>query len=409
MPIKKYEEHAIKDEEKFFNNPKISKANKDAIKEFLIGWKVKRGKRRGQAVSPATRSILFKHITKLLEKIDNIKADMHNKKLIDNVFDELEKELGLSYYGTVINKSLTVVTKLNDGVKPNGFKDIQNLSRDAQRRDLSSDDMISWEDGLKLVSKCHSLQWKTIILTQLDGGFRPSEFVDLNYGDVKQMKDFIKVTVKGGKTGKRTVYLFKCVPYLLKYLKLHPTRKADDPLWITEYNNKSHKKNKTQKEIIRYDYDSIRGRLKDICKRAKFNKPYDFYNFRHSACTLAKEENIPLDEAAAKFGHSIKFFTDTYGRLSETQRIARLSKSYGIEEEKKKRELNATCRCGYVSPPGSDTCEQCGNPLSLKKALELEKGKDKEIDGLKKQMAEVLAAVNDLQTLKAEKKRRVKV
>ncbi len=389
MPIKKYEEHAIKDEHKFFNNPKISKANKEAIKDFLMGWKVKRGKRRGQAVSPATRSILFKHITKLMLKIDNIKIDMHNKDKINKAFDELEKELGINYLATVINKSLAVVTKLNDGVKPKGFKDIQNLSRDAQRRDLSPDDMISWEDGLKLVSKCHSLQWKTIILTQLDGGFRPSEFVDLNYGDVTQMKDFIRVKVKDGKTGKRNVYLFKCVPYLLKYLKLHPTRKADDPLWITEYTNKSHKKDKTQKEIIRYDYDSIRGRLKDICKRANFNKPYDFYNFRHSACTLAKEENIPLDEAAAKFGHSIKFFTDTYGRLSETQRIARLSKSYGIEEEKKKTELNATCRCGYVNPPKSDVCEQCGNPLNLKKAMELDQDKSKEMAELKDQMTHI--------------------
>ncbi len=42
MPIVDYKHKSEVSEINFFNNPKVSKKNKEAVKEFLIGWKVKK-------------------------------------------------------------------------------------------------------------------------------------------------------------------------------------------------------------------------------------------------------------------------------------------------------------------------------------------------------------------------------
>ncbi len=193
--------------------------------------------------------------------------------------------------------------------------------------------MIKWEEGIELSKATPSIQMKAVILTQLDGGFRPSELIDLNYGDIEIKKDFIICNVKDGKTGSRTVILFRGVPYLVRWLQNHPTKKSNDPLWVSERDN-----------ITRYNYAALIKRVKDIGFKSRINipsdekrgikeiinKPLDFYNLRHSACLIAKLDNIPLEEAAKKFGHSVEFFTNTYGRMDTSGSIARLGKSYGI-------------------------------------------------------------------------------
>ena len=129
MPIVNYKHIAELSEKNFFNNPKVSKINKEAVKDFLEGWKVRKGKRKGLRVSFARREIFFKHIHRLLENTQNIKEDMHNPKIMEKIFNKLENDLSINYYSTVINISQTLVTKINDGVKPKGFKNIQNISR----------------------------------------------------------------------------------------------------------------------------------------------------------------------------------------------------------------------------------------------------------------------------------------
>ena len=301
---------------------------------------------------------------------------MHSPKIMENIFNKLENELSINYYSTVINISQTLVTKINDGVKPKGFKNIQNISKEAQKRKLEPKDMIKWEDGIELAKATPSIQMKAVILTQLDGGFRPSELIDLNYGDIEIKKDFIIANVKDGKTGSRTVILFRGVPYLMRWLQNHPTKKSNDPLWISERDN-----------ITRYNYPALIKRVKDIGDKIKLKKPLDFYNLRHSACLISKLDNIPLEEAAKKFGHSVEFFTNTYGRMDTSGSIARLSKSYGIEKSKQKIDVNVRCsKCDNVNIPKAEICEKCGSPLSIKKAMELDQDKSKEMAELKEAM-----------------------
>jgi len=359
MPIVDYKKKAERAMLWFFRKENISTTNKVYLKKFMDGYNR----------SYARIDIFLTHIHRLLSKTSDIKADMFDRDKINSIFIELRKEFPRNY-GTIVNVSNVLVKWLNDGDKPKGFKDIKCLKKDKRKRDLNPNDMITWEDGLSLINATNSLQFKTILATQLDGGFRPSEFVDLNYDDAQIKKEFIIINVKRGKTGKRNVILMRCVPYLLRWLHSHPTKKKGEPLWVKE--------NSRNKKIERYDYFAIQKRIKFLAMNLNFGKPVDFYNFRHSAVYLSKMDNIPEEIAAEKFGHSIQYYTETYGRLSSDDKIMRLSRHYGLmHEEPKEIKKNKLCfRCEFSNIPDAVSCERCGTSLSIKEIIESTKEKE---------------------------------
>lgn len=396
MPIRDYEKEAKINLENFYNNEEISETNKGYIKKFMVAYDVK----------PATQSIFLNYVRVFLAKSKDLKQDMQNREKINLIFKNIRDKQGVVYYSFVVKESLKLVRWLNDNELPKGFKDIKRPKQKEIRRKLNPSDMITWEDGLNLIKATNSQQWKALIMTELDGGFRPSELTDLNFGDIERKKDFIIARVRAGKTGARNVILFKAVPYLLKWLNEHPTKKNDDPLWLNENVSKSH--TRTRPQIKKYHYDTIRKRIRDMAARIGFKKPIDIYNFRHSACKLAKKDNLPLDECSLKFGHSIHFFTEVYARSDEDDSIKRLSKAYGITEQKEiKKELNQTCsRCSYINEPKTKMCGQCGSPLSLGEALKVDKGKEEKITKLEKQMAELITKFKSIEEINEEVKKR---
>ncbi len=405
MPITDYEHNSEIAETNFFNSGEINKTNKDAVREYLSGWIVRKGVRKGLPVKPSRRSIFFKHIIFFLQEVEDVKKDMFDCKKIDLVFSKLQKELSKGYYGTVVNVSLAFVTKLNDRERPKGFKNIERISKKQQQRDIKPDDMITWDEGLELIKQSNSIQFKAIVMAQLDGGFRPSEFIDLNYGDVKKDGKYFIIGVDG-KTGKRDVILYRSSPYLNRWYQNHPTGKDSDPFWIMENPNKSRK---TKNKIVRYSYPAVRKRVEQLGFRAGIKKPLDFYNFRHSACSMAKRENTPTDLAAEKFGHSVDYYVNTYGRLTTEEKVNRHKRHNGEKvkdnetEESKADTKPILCSfCDTTNEPNKEICEKCGSPLSLKKALQVEKVKSKELTDMKKQINDIPNLIEQLMKEKME-------
>jgi len=175
------------------------------------------------------------------------------------------------------------------------------------------------------------------------------------------------------------VILWRAVPDLLRWVSNHPTKRKDDPLWTQEHYTKG--------QIIRYKYHAVQKRVNEMFLTVKINKPTDFYNLRHSACVLAKLDNIPEEEAAKKFGHSVKFYTETYGRLTAEDSLKRFGKAYGLQEQEKEVSKPISCqRCAFVNVPKAVLCEQCSSPLSIEKAMALEKEKTKDLTELKERL-----------------------
>jgi hypothetical protein len=206
-------------------------------------------------------------------------------------------------------------------------------------------------------------------LTQLDCGFRPSEFVDLNYGDVEVRTGLALFHIRDGKTGSRTVIAHRCVPALLKWLDAHPTKKAEDPLWVQESTLRSDANGRFK--IRRYEYAAMSKRLRETARRVGIAKPMDFYCLRHSSCVLDKIENLPVDLAAERHGHSVKHFVGTYGRLSLQDVVRRYQTHYGQDAGDKKPVLqHRDCpTCKATNESSSKWCAQCGTPFSTEGAI----------------------------------------
>lgn len=367
MPIYNYKKYAENAKRNLFDNPKISDINKEHLRKFLEAYEV----------SPARLKIFCFHIKFMLERCKDVKKLFDDRDKVNSIFKEMRESLTPAYYSTILNVSLRLVSWLNEGEKPRAFRDLSN-KRKNQKREILPQDMITWEEGLQMAKLTNSLQFKAIILTQLDAGLRPSEFIDLNYNDVTREGKYLVLQARG-KTGARDVLIWRSIPYLQRWLQMHPM-KGKAPLWLRENMNKS-------RGDLRYSYYAIQQRVKTLGKKAGIKKPMDFYNFRHSSATIKKLDKWPIELAAKNMGHSVMFFTDIYGRVGLREKTEILDKTFGLSRKEEEKENPITCNiCETVNEAGKTHCEKCGSALTLEIALKEEQGKNKELELLKQQM-----------------------
>ena len=111
MKAQNYERLAKKAEDKLFNDPNISQANKDIVKDFLPDYHV----------APATRQILLQSLRIFLAKTKNISEDMHNQKTMDAVFRKIYKEKP-GYFETIRKVSKKFCRRINDDELPKAVK-----------------------------------------------------------------------------------------------------------------------------------------------------------------------------------------------------------------------------------------------------------------------------------------------
>lgn len=379
MPVIDYAKKAERSRKRALTRKDVSQKNKDDLLKFL----------NSREISKASEFMLCDHLTRLFQECDDIVGCMQDRDKVNAIFTRLRKSVGSCHLETIKSKGKTFVRWFNDGDTPKGWRDIKSSSK-KQKRDLNPNDMLTWEDAKKMIDETNSIQLKAIIMTQLDGGFRPSEIIDLKYGDISKEGKYIIAHVNG-KTGKRDVFLWRSVPFIQRWIDNHPMKQKDSPMWVIE--NPTNRVNK--KGSLKYDYYALAKRIRFLANKCNIGKPVDFYNFRHSSAVLKKLENIPIDVAAANMGHSIKHFTETYGRLSIKDISNRFDKAYGMaQEEDNSKDNPIECRiCKTINDAGSEYCEKCNNPLTFEVARrdsESTKEMKNELDMLKEQMEQVL-------------------
>ena len=359
MPITDYEKKARKAERILFDDPDIPEHSKNILQRFLIAYDV----------SDARKVIFLQKIRPFLAEFDPIESAVKERDHINRFFAKLRSHYSPATYATYINVIRRFLTWLNDGERPASLKDIQSGKKSDRKRNLKPEDMITWEDGLLMCDAAFNIQVKAAIQTQLDCGFRPSEFIDLNYRDVEVHTGLAVFHVRGGKTGSRSVVAHRCVPALLKWLETHPTKNPNDPLWVFENDLRPEGGRLHAKP---YAYPALAKRVKYAGRKAGIGKPLDFYNLRHSSCVLDKMDNLPVDLAAERHGHSVKYFVGVYGRLSVQDVMRRFNSHYGVGEQETVKTLeHKTCPvCQTLNNGKQDWCSSCGTPLNAKGALE---------------------------------------
>ena len=384
MPAKDYTKAAQVAHNRLLQDPQISEENKALFKEFVTFYHQ----------SAARKSIVFEKLRWFFLYSSDFKKDMWDKTLFKGILSTLYAEKQ-GYFETFRNIIPMFAKRVNEDepVKP-VIDAFRVFPKAKTKRDLSPEDMITFENRDTLISHTHSLQMHAVIATQHDAGFRPSELTDLNYGDVVKISPpYVWFKIRKGKTGPREVWIFRAVPHFLKWYYLHPTKQKNDPLWVQE--------NNTGGRIKRFEYGAMVKRVRELNQRKRapilLNKPLDFYNFRHSACYQAKKDNIPPEEAAKKFGHSVDHFINTYGRLDRTDREDRLATAHNLcVPEKKKMESTQICkRCDHINLPQATMCDRCAYTLGETKETEV-KELSLQLKRLKTQFSHMNSVMNTI-------------
>ena len=390
MPIADYKKMALRAEKQIIESPDIPEQTKRVLQRFLTAYDV----------SDARRVIFLTKIKPLLTEFNPIESALKERDQINELFARLRQRYSPATYATYVGVIRRFLSWLGDGDRPASMRDLKPGKACNKLRNLKPEDMLTWEDGLSISDVLSNIQLQAAVQSQLDCGFRPSEFIDLNYGDVEVNTGLAVFHIRGGKTGSRTVVAHRCIPSLLKWLDAHPTRRPGDPLWISENGIKNNDDGRLC--VMCYRYPAIAKRIRVAGRKAGIGKPLDFYNLRHSSCVLDKLDNLPVDLAAERHGHSVKHYVGTYGRLSVQDVMRRFHSHYGSGEEEEKQMIeHQTCPvCKRPNEQAKDWCSSCGTPLNatgaresaLKCGLLGEVGKDPSQEELAQIKAELAAS-----------------
>ena len=360
MPIQDYKKIANRIEQKIMSEPDISENNKRLLQRFLTAYDV----------SDARRLIFLDKIKPVLKYFPDLEKTLTDRDGMNSFFAGLRRRYAPATYATYLSVVARFLSWINEGEKPICLLDLKHKASSKIKRNLRPEDMLTWKEGQRIADASCNIQLSAIVQTQLDCGFRPSEFHDLNYGDVEMQTGLALINVREGKTGARPVVAQRCVPALLKWINSHPTKRPEDPLWISEKSIYSLPNGQVQ--VKRYPYPAMRKRVRVNGKKAGISKPLDFYGLRHSSCVLDKMDNLPVDLAAERHGHSVKHYVGTYGRLSVKDVVKRFHSHYGTEAEETPKLIQHTLcpTCKTLNGKNQNWCSECGTPLNAKGAMD---------------------------------------
>jgi integrase len=361
-------------EQRFYANKDISEVNKRYVTEYY----------KTHNVAESTKGKDYSYFPYFLKGIKDIKREIrHNGKIAER-FDNLHKKLSASSYKICLDVSKPFFRWINGNVLPTSYSYIKKLT-DKEKKTMARVNKpgyktLSWQDGLKIIEVTNSIQYKAMVMTQLDGGFRPNELIQLDYGDCKKDNKFIICHVKESKTGeKRDVVIYNAASYLNRWLQMHPTKNPKDPLWMMENKNMSSIFRAGERNT-RITYDGMRQTLRRLGIRAGVGA-INPYMLRHSAVTITKQERMGAELASERFGHNITYYINVYGKLTDEQKVNRFKTYYGgaMKKEAAKPQNQLCPICDTINEPSNKVCDKCRSPLTLTAAIDLDKGKETEM------------------------------
>jgi integrase len=355
-------------ERRYNKDQGVSKKNREHITDFMKSYHV----------ADSTKSKFYDFIRYFLHETKDAKEAMLSRKTMASIFNNIHKGIGVNGYVTTLGVTKRFLKWLNNGIEPpsmsrDNIKQItKNEKLQLKRVNRSDYKTLSWDDGVKISEQTNSIQLKAMPLVALEGGLRPGEFVRLNYDDCKRDGKFIILNIRETKTGKpRQVVLYKSSPALNRWLQMHPL-KGNNPLWVYENRLKS----STYRDngvSLRYTQDAIRKSLKRLAILAGIKKHISGYMLRHSSISISKEvDKLNPEMGAEKYGHSIKFYIETYGLMSDKAKVKRFKEVYGEGKEKvtDKQKSHVCPVCNSINEADKDFCVDCHSALTLKAALE---------------------------------------
>lgn len=235
-------------------------------------------------------------------------------------------------------------------------------------KELLPEDLLTYEEILKMASSTDSPRDKALVMLLFDSGARVSEIINTNVSDLKFEIDGTAILTVDGKTGRRQIPLSYSVPALREWLNNHPFKNdSKAPLFIsirTYFGNRMRKQH-----ILRL--------VKQISKRAGIDKRVFCHLFRHVRASDLTKKGISGLAMKSFFGwNKYSQMPDRYSHLVAKDVTEAVQRADGIQ--KIKLEDNQTLqpvvckKCGTPNIKSNMLCFNCTAPLSEDAQEEIE-------------------------------------
>jgi len=237
---------------------------------------------------------------------------------------------------------------------------------------------------------------KAAVAVDWDAGPRSGEFRSLRVGDVGDHKYGLEITVDG-KRGQRTIVLVSSVPYLKRWMEVHP--KSDDPdapLWCGLDSGKEVSYKMKQK--------MLRTPVKRAVENGDLKKPskMGFTRMRKSSASYLARKNVSQKHLENHHGwvdnsDEARRYITVFAEDTDRE----IAKAHGIDVSEDELEPigPVDCpRCQRETPRDKMQCMWCGQALSQKGVEKIEERRERlfesalEADG---KMKERIKAVQD--------------
>lgn len=344
----------------------------------------------GSKYSDQRREKLLMRLVKMAEEVGGL-ADALEDKL---AAEEIVAWIHDTYDNPETNRDYRIVLRMfgehatEGDEKPDSISWVPSTYPNTYDPAPNPSDMLRWEeDVLPMIDACHNHRDKALIAIAWDLGPRSGELYDLEIRDIVDHKYGMQVTVQG-KQGQRSPILVPAVPYVRKWLDVHPGDGRDEPMW-TRLNSAEKISRKMLQKALRTAAD-----------RAGVDRPVTPTNFRKSSASHLASEGVSqahLEEHHGwKRGSEIASrYISVFGDAAERE-IARVH-GVDVEEDETDPVGPLECpRCNRETPRHEQQCVWCGQAMSPQ-AAEAVSQQDSEVrQGTAAAEGEVAAAAAEL-------------
>jgi len=192
-------------------------------------------------------------------------------------------------------------------------------------------------------------------------GCRASEFLNLKIGNIKMKESYIEINVPDGKTGKRVIYATKSIPYIIRYLDIHPYKNNNNSyLWLSDarFNLNQPLQHRGGQKLINRCFE-----------RAGIAKRHNWHWFRHSRATILAPKLTEV-MLCKYMGWTTGKMIKTYVHLCNNQLEDTFLALHGIKSKKDETEKPIKCICGALNNPKERYCFKCYKPLKVETVIQ---------------------------------------
>ena len=242
---------------------------------------------------------------------------------------------------------------------------------------LSREDLPTKQEVQRLLDVCaDSPRDKALFAVHDEAGTRVGEVLTLKIKHV-QMDQYGANLLVDGKTGARKIRIVLSVPYITKWINVHPMRDDPEaPLWIYINNVNSFGKPIT--------YAGFNNILRKRVKQAGLTKRIHSHIFRHKEIT---EMASKLTEAESRMRHGwgrSSPMPARYTHLNQEDLDNKILQIKGIKKEDAVEELGLR-ECAYCKVKhaiDAKFCEICSRPLDVIESMRMEKEQEERTKAL---------------------------